>query len=269
MSASAQSRRLLLNVALLLLVAGLGALAWWKSSQPEKLPETLLNLTRADITQVLITRHPGAGTADSIRLQRQGNSWRMLEPKQADANPARISQLFTLLDESVEASYDAAGKDLKQYGLEPGEVSVAFNNETLLFGAENPISNKRYILVGGKLKLASEAVYGLLTGEALDLVSNKLIPENGKLKSISLPDGYASKAETMQNWQSASAIRLEPWDGKGESRGRVTLTLADGGKVTLDLLAGDAGDLVFGNAALGVRYILPDSEQANLLPPKR
>lgn len=267
MAISAQTRRLLLNLTLLLLVAGLGALAWWNSSQPQKQPETLLSLTQGDVTEVTITRNPGAGTQDIIRLQRESERWRMLEPKQADANPARIAQLFTLLAEPVDASYDAAGKNLKQYGLEPGSVSVAFNGQSLLFGAENPVSNKRYILTGGKLKLASEAVYGLLTGEALELVSNKLVPEGGKLKSVDLPAGYTAKAETLQNWQSADAIRLEPWDGKGDSQGKITLTLEDGGKVELDLLARE-GDLVLGNAALGIRYILPDVQRGNLLPGK-
>lgn len=265
MSASTQSRRLLLNLALLVLVAGLGGLAWWQSSQPQKLPETLLSLTRADITRVTITRNPGTDKPDIIRLQREGERWRMQEPQQVDANPTRISQLFTLLDETVEASYDAAGKDLKPYGLEPGDVSVAFNDETLLFGAENPVSNRRYILVGDQLKLASEAVYGLLTGEALELVSNKLVPEGSKLKSVDLPEKYANKAGTLQNWQSADAIRLEAWDGEGESKGNITLTLEDGGKVGLVLLTTE-GDLVLGNAALGIRYILPDVQRGNLLP---
>lgn len=260
-----QSRRLVLNLALLLLVAGLGGLAWWQSSQSGKPAETLLSLTRADITRVTITRQPGNPQQDVIKLERQGEHWRMLEPKPLDTNPARISQLFTLLDETVEASYDASGKDLKQYGLEPGAVSVAFNADTLLFGAENPVSNKRYFLHNGKLKLASEAVYGLLTGEALELVSNKLIPTGRSLKSVALPEGYALKADTLQNWQSADAIRLEAWDGKGGSQGKITLTLDDGSQVTLALLSGE-GELVLANAVTGIRYILAETQRSRLLP---
>ena len=231
------------------------------------MPETLLTLTRADITRVTITREPGSAKPDIIRLERQGEHWRMLEPKQVEANPTRVSQLFTLLDEPVAASYDAAGKDLAQYGLAPGKVSVAFNDETLLFGMDNPISRQRYILHAGKIKLVSEAVSGLLTGEATALVANKLVPDGRSVKAVSLPEGYDAKAaDLVQHWQSADAIRVEAYAGEA-SKGKITLMLDDASKVELDLLSGD-GELVLANIVSGVRYILAETQRRYLLPIK-
>lgn len=263
--ASTSQSRLFLNLALLLLVAGLGGFVWWKTNQTPQRPDSLLTQTRADITRVTITRSPSGDNPDVIHLQRTGEQWNMLKPKQMQANATRITQLFTLLDETVDASYDATGKDLVQYGLKPAAVSVAFNDETLLFGEENPVSHKRYILSGGKIKLASEAVYGLLTGDPLELASSKLIPEGSSIKEVILPEGFASKPETLQNWQFADAVRLEALDGKPEGQ-QVTLMLDNGGKVTLVLLP-DEADLVLANEALGVRYILPEPQRANLFPP--
>lgn len=265
MAASAQSRRLLLNLALLLLVAGLGGFVWWKTSQPEPVQATLVSLARPDITHVVITRDAGNAKPDIIRLERTGEQWRMTAPMQMAANPARISQLFTLLDETVDASYDAAGKDLQQYGLKPAAVSLAFNDQTLLFGSDNPISHKRYILTGGKIKLASEAVYGLLTGEPLDLVSNQLVPVGRSVKEVSLPKGYGNPPETVQNWQSADAVRLEKQEGKPDSQQQVTLTLDDGSKLVYALLP-DANEMVLLNEAVGIRYILPETQRINLFP---
>lgn len=160
-----QTRRLLVNLALLLIVAGVGGRVWWQTSQPEKSPPTLLALGKGEITRIGIVRHPGTPQADSIRMEKQpGEQWQMLEPKQAKVNHTRITQLFTLLDETVTASYDATGKDLKQYALQPGNVALTLNGQTLLFGMENPVSHQRYILHDGRIKLVSEAVYGLLTG---------------------------------------------------------------------------------------------------------
>lgn len=262
-----QSRRLWLNLALSVLVGGLGAVAWWQSSQPAHLPETLLTLTHAAITRVTITREPGSAKPDIIRLERQGDRWRMLEPKQVEANPARISQLFTLLDESVAASYDAAGKNLAQYGLEPGQVSVAFNDETLLLGTDNPISRQRYILHAGKIKLVSEAVFGLLTGEASALIANKLVPEGRSVKAVALPAGYNAKtADLVQNWQSADALRVETYAGE-VSKGKITLTLDDGSHLEFDLLSSN-GELVLANIVSGVRYILAETQWRYLLPIK-
>jgi len=267
MSNVTQTRRWVLNLALLVLVGGLGALAWWQMQQPAAQPDTLLRLTRGDITRVTITRELGSAPPEVIRLERAGERWRMLEPKQVDANATRISQLFTLLDETVTASYDAAGKDLKQYGLEPGSASLAFNAETVVFGAENPISRKRYLLHDGKIKLVSEAVFGLLTGEATTLVANKLVPEGRTVKAVSLPAGFnASAAGLLQKWQSADALRVEAYAGEA-SQGKVVLTLDDGNKLTLDLLS-DEGELVLANIVSGIRYVCAEPQRKILLPLK-
>ncbi len=164
-----QARRWLLNLALLLIVAGMGAWVWWQARQPEQSPPTLLALGKGEITRIAIVRHSGTAQAGTIRLEKQpGEKWQMLEPKRAAVNGMHVTQLFTLLDETVTASYDAQGKDLKQYGLEPGNVALSLNGETLLFGMENPVSHQRYILHAGRIKLVSEAVYGLLIGKPED-----------------------------------------------------------------------------------------------------
>lgn len=267
MSNVTQTRRWVLNLALLVLVGGLGALVWWQMQQPLAQPDTLLRLTRADITRVTITRELESATPEVIRLEREGERWRMLEPQQLAANATRISQLFTLLDEAVIASYDATGKDLKQYGLEPGIASLAFNDEVLVFGVENPISRKRYLLHEGKIKLVSEAVFGLLTGEAMTLVTNKLVPEGRTVKAVSLPDGFdASVAGLLQKWQSADALRVEAYAGEA-SKGEVQLTLDDGKVLTLDLLSDD-GELILANIVSGIRYVCAETQRNILLPPK-
>lgn len=267
MSNVTQTRRWVLNLALLLLVGGLGALAWWQMQQPAAQPDTLLRLTRADITRVTITRELGNATPEVIQLERAGERWRMLEPKQVAANATRISQLFTLLDETVTASYDATGKDLKQYGLEPGIASLAFNAETVVFGVENPISRKRYLLHEGKIKLVSEAVFGLLTGEATTLVANKLVPEGRTVTAVALPEGFnADAAGLRQKWQSADALRVEAYAGEA-SKGKVQLTLDDGNVLILDLLSDD-GELILANIISGIRYVCAETQRKTLLPPK-
>jgi hypothetical protein len=261
-----QLRRLWLNLALLLLVAGLGGFAWWKTNQPEAMPDTLTALQRADITHIAMTRYQEDGKPETIRLERQGESWHMLEPRQLPVNPLRIRQLLTLLDETVDAYYDAAGKDLKQYGLEPGKASLQLNTETFVFGTDNPISHKRYILHGGKIQLVSEAAFGLLTGDVLDLAANTLVPVGATVKSVVLPAMYNAKAAgIVQNWQVADALRVEVLDKALASKGKVTLTMADGTAINLDLLSTE-GDLVLGNAALGIQYVLPDVQRKNLFP---
>lgn len=260
-----QARRLLLNLGLLLLVAGLGGFAWWQTQQTAPTPETLLSVAKTDITQVSITRQPGTAQTNIIRLEKQDGHWQMREPKTFPANPTRMTQLFTLLDETVQASYDAAGKDLKTYGLEPGLVTVSFNNENLTLGMENPVSHNRYLLHAGKIKLVPEAVTSLLIGTVENWLANKLVPPGRTLQQVTLPNGYNNKPKTLQNWQSADAIRIEAWDGKTTPYGQIQLGLDDGSTITLALLGQD-GDLVLGHATAGIRYVLPEPQRENLLP---
>lgn len=173
MNLSAQSRRLFLNLLLLVVIAVLGWLVWWQAGQPGDAPETLLDLPQAGIHSITITRQPDSTMPDIIQLKKQADGWRMVEPEQAAIDAKRLKLLFTLLNETVEADYDASDKNLAQYGLEPGEVSVAFNDQILLFGGVNPVSKRRYILHEGRIKLISEAVYGVLTGDSRALLAEE------------------------------------------------------------------------------------------------
>lgn len=260
---STPAKRLLINVLLVLLVAGLAGWLWWDAQQPEQQSERLVPLSRAQVSSVLITRPQAA--QQTIKLQKHGQHWRLQQPWQMDANPTRITQLFTLLDEPVSASYSAAERDLSQYGLAPAQLELQFNQHLLALGDTNPVSKQRYFLQQGQLQLASETVFGLLNGDVLAFASLQLVPYGRSLQAIDLPEGYASKAELLQNWRSATAIRLEVMDTATAQGDRIVLHLDDNSKLELELLAG-SGELVLLNRSLGIRYILPEVQRQNLLP---
>lgn len=264
---SIHTKRLYLNLSLLVVVLILGAIVWWQVSKPLSTAPSLLALTKADINHITIKRNLDKDKPETIRLVKQAEQWRMLEPKNYAVNPIRMAQLFTLLDEPVEASYPAQGKDLKTYGLQPGKVELSFNDQALILGDDNPVSHKRYILHQGSIKLVSEAVVGLLQGDVLDLLSTKLVPPERTLQQVTLPDTYAKVAPLLQNWRLADAIQIEAWDGKGESKGQIVLSLDDGSQVNLSIL-NDQDEFILGNTSLGLRYKLVPGQMANLLPKK-
>lgn len=248
-----QQRRLLWNFLLLLLVVGLGAAVWWHAQPPAPAKERLLPLAQAEVTRITITRQPDTPQQEQIQLERQDGVWRMLAPRQAEANPARITQLLTLLAEEVTASYAAAGKDLAQYGLQPPVLKLAFNGAELSVGKENPVSYQRYFLHQGQLKLAKEMVHGILTAPVLDWVALQVVPTNRQVKEVVLPTDF-TQSNPKEYWQHASALRLAEWDGQG-GKGEIVLKL-DQGEITLTLLE-NKEELVVGNKALGLRYTLP------------
>lgn len=249
------SKRLGWNLLLLLLVAALAGVAWWQAHRPGAVQPSLVGLSRAEVQQVIITQQPDTPQQSVLHLQREGEQWRMTAPRQLATNPAKISQLFTLLDETVSASYPVEGKDLAQYGLQPAALKVQFNDSTLLLGAENPVSQQRYFLRDGQLMLASEAVYALLTSDVLNWAANRLIPAERQVKAVNAPEGLSVKRD-LEYWQSLSALRVEDWDGKDAGKGTITLTLDDNSQVALVVLSlGE--EWVVGNTALKLRYVLP------------
>lgn len=262
-----QIRRLLLNLSLFALVAGLGGYVWWQQQQPSPQPETLLAFGKDAVQHVTVSRQLVDGSSERIQLQKQDAYWQMTEPKQAVVNPTRMTQLLTLLDEKVTASYETAGKDLKAYGLDPATVSLTFNDQTLVFGMDNPISHQRYVLHNGKLKLVSEAVYGLLTGEVANWLALQLVPPNQHLQRVTLPNGSDAKAEILANWQAADAMRVEAWDAQTAPATAESVMLHLGNATALKLvILSEKGDLVLGNAVLGVKYVVPETQRNGLLP---
>lgn len=249
------SKRLGWNLLLSLFVVALAGVAWWQAHRPNVVQPSLVGLSSAEVQQVIITRQPDTAQQSVLHLQREGEQWRMTAPRQLATNPAKISQLFTLLDETVSASYPAEGKDLTQYGLQPPMLKVQFNDTTVLLGTENPVSQQRYFLRDGQLMLASEAIYALLNSDVLNWVANRLIPEKREVKAVNAPEGLSVKRD-LDYWQSLSALRVEDWDGKDAGKGKITLTLDDNSQVELVVLSlGE--EWVLGNPALKLRYVLP------------
>ena len=264
---SLQQRRLILNAGLLLLVLGMAGVVWWKQQQPLPVPVTLLTLPKSAVKQITIERVLTDQSMEQIHLARQTNgTWAMQSPKQGVVNATRLTQLLTILDEPVAASYDATTQDLKRYGLQPSLASLIFNGQRLAFGDANPVSHNRYILNQNKIQLVSEAVYGLLTGDAADLLALSIVPASQQLTQIDFPEGYKKQLDTLENWRKADAMRVESWQVTDKATWpRITLHFASGQQLVLQLLSNE-GDVVLGDVVHGIRYVLPETQRQGLLP---
>jgi hypothetical protein len=100
--------------------------------------------------------------ADTLEFIKQGESWQMVKPEQAAANPERITELRALAILDVLASYDANKMDLAAYGLKPPQLSVWLDDTRIDFGALNPANQRRYVLVGQRLNLIADNIFPIL-----------------------------------------------------------------------------------------------------------
>lgn len=262
-------RRLVVNLLLLVLVAGLAALVGWQLQQKEQAVQSsrLLPLSLAEVNSVVVERQQEEGET-KLEFKREGEQWLLLQPQQIAANSVKVRQLFTLLDEKVESSYSRVGKDLSTYGLDPAELSLSINGYQLVLGNTNPVSNNRYILNAGQIQLVNETVYSLLQEDWVNFVALKLVPESFKLMAVQLPEGFAELPALLSNWKNAEAIRVEAFDLQ-KLRPEMQKLVLKGATETRELVIVKLSDeIVLADSTKQLAYVLPISQATALFPTK-
>lgn len=128
---------------LLVVAAALGAFVYYDSKKPpaeDKKQEKVFAELQADkIDQVTVKGAAGEQTT----LQKQGAAWQITQPAAVPADEAEISGITTnLASLQVQRVVDDQPTDLKQYGLDPARVDIAFKaggkDHRLLLGAKTP-----------------------------------------------------------------------------------------------------------------------------------
>ena len=115
------------TVALLVILVGLGAYIYFDRNReiedPNAKPKAFTTLATDDIEELQIRNASG----ETTRLQRAGEEWQIVEPVKAEADNGVVgtvtSNIGTL---EVQRVVDESPTDLKQYGLEPARIEVAF-----------------------------------------------------------------------------------------------------------------------------------------------
>ena len=273
------SRRTLVNLALLLVAAGLAAfiaLAPREVAEPQPVPLTAIDAAAVSRLEM----QPRAG--DYIELARGDEGWRIVRPLDAPANEFRVLALLGLLGAPVHARFDAAPGELVRYGLDPPQVRVRLGETELALGDTEPLSGRRYVSHDGQVALVDDAHLRGLDTSAASFVSPALLGPAPEIVGIRVPglrlrleDGRwltePAHPETSTDrvvalvdaWRTAQAALVQPYDATLAWRDTVTVTL-EGGELEFDLLRG-AHDIVFGLGERGVQYRLPRTAGERLL----
>ena len=161
--ASANTKRLVQNIALILVVAALATFVWFQNNASESdtshLSSTLYDKSIGEeATEILIH----VQDREDILIKNINDVWMVVKPIEFTADKEQVRHLFTILSENAETSYDIQGKDLASYGLDEDRLSISFNQVKLIFGKYNSVTQKRYILKADKMYLVSETITGLL-----------------------------------------------------------------------------------------------------------
>lgn len=261
--------RTLLNLGLLVLVAGLGLAVWFSQEQEEKGPP-LTPLAQGAITRVSL-EHPGK---PAIRLEKQdAGAWHLVEPVQAPADALEMGGILSLATLELKKTLDA-GIDRVPLELDPPRYAVTLDDTRIELGGSEPIQYRRYVAIGDLVGVVDDPPSAALDADFSDLIDKTIVPESAALSRIELPgltlekgaDGAwrspqqpdaapAGLARLAQGWKEARAMwnAAEPESGsQGEP---VRLTLDDGRTINLVVQARDP-QLILARPDYRVRYTL-------------
>lgn len=270
--------RSLINVVLLLLVAGLAALVYLRPGIDEQTTDTRLTpIDPAGVEQIRIDNDQGR-----IELVRTDSGWRLQSPALA-ADEFQVGILLDLLRLRSERHYPLAEIDPAEIGLEPPRLVLHYDDAELRLGATEPLQDLRYAQYGEQVHLIEDRVLNLLGAEATDLASRRLVPEDAELERLALPEFTLTRTDTggwtisperpdvsadrlqqlVDTWRTTQALWVRS-DKGGETQGEVRLTLADGERIRYRIRRSES-DFVLVREDPGLAYHLGTQQAGRLL----
>ena len=261
--------RALLNLALLVVVAGLGATVWLSQEKEETGPP--LTPLRQDAISRIALEHPDAPT---IRLEKRDGAWHLSEPVQAPTDKFEVGGILSLAETEVQKTLEPDA-DLKQLELDPPVYRVTLDDTRIDIGGTEPIQYRRYVKTGDRVVLVNDPPSAALDADFSDLISKSVVPEGRQLQRIELPGelllekdadgqwhspqqgeaGAAQLAQLATAWQDAKAMWNAADPPEGSRGDTVTLELDDGSRIELVVQAREP-QLVLARKDYRVRYTL-------------
>lgn len=270
--------RLLLNLVLLVIIVVLGALAFFEPGKKKADNTPLAAVDENALSSITLKNK------DTITFEKKDGHWRLAAPFQAPANEIRVRQLIDIAKSNVEVEYPVQGEDLAKFELDKPQATLTLGSTTLVFGGSDPINMRRYVRAGDKLDLVNDNFFHHLTASATDYVDKKLLPDNAKIKEISIPglkatlgadgkwvkepaDSKINPSELVSAWTTARAIDVKRLE-KPAPGDAVRIVLAEGGPLEF-LVTQREPELMLARQDLGLQYELTaETARALLALPK-
>jgi hypothetical protein len=272
------SRLSITNLALLLAVAGLGTLVYFKPSREES------------TTHALSTRLPAQ--ARSMRIEREGSPavvvekkdeiWRITAPIGAEADAEQVQRLLAILAARSTQRFDASR--LERFELERPRTRLVIDGESFAFGVVNAVSGEQYVLTSGAVYAIGSRYGSALPLDATQLARKQLlssseIPIRFEMGEFSLrqeegkwliiparePLSQDDLARWVGNWHLAAASRVAPLVPRPAST-EVRIGLMSGASVALDIVQREP-ELVIARHDEKLQYHFPPASARRLLAP--
>jgi len=268
-----------LNALLLVVVAALGALVYFKPGGDAPAEHLLSRLKPSDVKSIRVERQ---GAVD-IALENKDGGWFITAPLAARADELRVQQLIEIVE--AKSTHRMVAGDLARFELEPPAARLTLAGQTFSFGMVNTVTREQYVMAGDAVYAVNPRYGTALPASPLDLASRKLLGpgeaplrielkeftvehRDGKWTLTPAPAGELSQDDLVRwvdGWRLASAIRVEPYAG-GRSRPDISIQLKNGSRFTLGVLA-SGESLILARPDEKLRYYFRVDAGKRLLSP--
>lgn len=263
--------RLLLNLCLLLAVAGLALFLFLSGNKETGTGEVALTGIKPEtINRIRILRNG----QDEISFIRQSGVWMMQRPLQLEAGALRIDTLLKLLSAHSYEQFPARGVQLSHFRLDRPQVSIEYNDTRIDFGDTSPLAERRYVLVNNTVHIINDVLFQQLQAPATFFLNTRLLPEHTSINAILLP-GHAIRrhegvwgvdpavatsgdklVELVNAWRIADAISISKYEDTAQhDHVRIELEKQDAIEF---VIVHEPPQLILARPDLGIQYHLGD-----------
>lgn len=271
-----------LNLALLLLIVALGALAWYRENRPPEDNKPRLTQLKADaIRRISIERADQPATI----IERTDDGWRLAAPIAARADSFVVDGLLRIVSAPVDARITPEDNDLARYGLAPPALRLRLDGAEIRFGEMHPLKDARYVQYGNAVYLVSSGYYAPAAAKVTNFIDARLIEPGRKPVAFKLPgftltqkDGTWQRQPEIKtlssdrinafvdDWRHARALQVQKYSG-AKAREQVTIEFEDASKkrstLTIAVLQ-RTPELVLARADEGLEYHFPADTASRL-----
>ncbi len=221
--------RWLLNLILLVVIAGLALFAIYRPTKDLDSGPALTSLAPDSIKHIAIER---AGQPPIV-LEQQQRQWRMTSPRPGRANVFKVDQVRRIAAARSENKFEVRPEELGRYGLDRPQLTLRLDDATIVFGVSHPLKPQYYVRIGDTVHLVSIRHFGSVAQADSDFLDTRLLEEEFKPTAFKLPafalslvDGVWQRAPALENlatdqvnafveeWRQARALSVERHTGK-------------------------------------------------------
>jgi hypothetical protein len=271
--------RSILNLVLLLLVAGLGLVVYYQPGVEQPHSYALSKAAPGSIVHIKIEK-PGQPALD---LRKENGRWFLVQPFRARADELKISRLLEILGARSEQRFEPT--QLSRFELDKPLLTLTIGKETFRFGTLNPLTQAQYVASADAVLLLPTRYFSEALASPADFSSKRLfaddeIPEGFSFPHSNLqlqegrwqvspanPELSADKLnQWAEEWRYASALVSQPYAGL-PSQEAITITLKGGKKLPLQILQ-RSPEFILLRGDEDMQYHFPQASGERLLQPE-